>query len=261
MRTTLISLLLLLACVTSACVALPGGQPAALTISAAADVQPAFEEIAKGFTAATGVPVLFNFGSTGALAQQIAAGAPADIFAAASTADIEALARKGLVIPETLRLYAIGRLVLYAPAGATTGADIARIEDLARPEVRRIAIANPDHAPYGVAAQQALQAAGVLDAVQDRLIMGESAAQAFQYAETGNVDVALAPLSLTIGKPGAVHPVPGSLHDPIVQAIGVLSASPNTANARAFVEYVTGPAGRDVLARFGYDLPPAEAAP
>ena len=85
--------------------------------------------------------------------------------------------------------------------------------------------------------------------------MGDSVGQAFQYAETGNVDVAFAPLSLTIGKTGSVHPVPAALHQPIVQALGVVRNSANADAARSFVEFVTGPAGREVLQRYGYDLP------
>ena len=251
MKTASRSLLFLLAFLFAGCVQIPADRPAALTVSAAANVQPAFEEIAAAFTAATGTPVVFNFGATGALAQQIASGAPVDVFAAASTADVDSLSEKGFIEAETVRPYAVGRLVLYS----TTGAGVSKVEDLARPEVRRIAIANPERAPYGVAAREAMQAAGVLAQVEDRLILGESVAQAFQYAETGNVDVALVPYSLTIGKPGQVHLVPDSLHRPIVQAIGVVSNSARAGDARAFVDFVTGPAGREILSRYGYGLP------
>jgi molybdate transport system substrate-binding protein len=127
--------------------------------------------------------------------------------------------------------------------------------------VRRIAIANPERAPYGVAAQEAMKAVGVMESLEGRLILGESVAQAFQYAETGNADVALVPLSLTIGKSGEAQLVPDSLHRPIVQAIGAVSASPHPVNARAFVDFVTGPAGREILSRYGYDLPQGEPTP
>lgn len=235
----------------SACVSLPAAQPAALTISAAANVQPAFEEIGAAFTAQTGTPIAFNFGATGALAQQIAAGAPVDVFAAANTADVEALAAQGHIAPETVTPYAIGRLVLYL----NTGADVTRVEDLARPGVKRIAIANPERAPYGMAAREAMQSAGVWDAVQERLVMGENVGQAVQFAETGNVDVAFAPLSLTLDKTGVVYVVPQALYGPIVQALGVVRDSPNATAAQAFAEFVTGPAGREILLRYGYDLP------
>ncbi len=251
MKLHAISLLCLIGLLLSACVSLPATQPAALTVSAAANVQPAFEEIGAAFTAQTGTPVAFNFGATGALAQQIAAGAPADVFAAANTADVEALAARGHIAADTIRPYAIGRLVLYS----NTGAEVTRVEDLARPDVKRIAIANPERAPYGVAAREAMQAAGVWDAVQDRLVMGESVGQAFQYAKTGNVDVAFAPLSLTMDETGVAYVVSPSLYGPIVQALGVVSGSPNATAARSFVEFVTGPAGREVLQRYGYDLP------
>jgi molybdate transport system substrate-binding protein len=257
MKTVRLTLVFLLLLVQAGCVQIPADQPTTLTVSSAANVRPAFEEIAAAFTAATGARVVFNFGATGALAQQIAGGAPADVFAAANMADIESLFEEGLIEPDTLRPYAIGRLVLYS----TTVAGVARVEDLARPEVRRIAIANPERAPYGVAAQEAMRAVGVFETVEDRLILGESVAQAFQYAETGNADVALVPLSLTIGKSGEAHPVPESLHRPIMQAIGVVRASSNVEEARAFVDFVTGPVGREILSRYGYDLPQGEPSP
>ncbi len=251
MKRAFLLLPFILGLILSACVPLPSAEPVTLTVSAAANVQPAFEEIATAFTAQTGMPVSFNFGATGALAQQIAAGAPVDLFAAANTADVEALAASGHIASDTITPYAIGRLVLYS----NTGADVTRVEDLTQLAVKRIAIANPSRAPYGVAAREAMGAAGVLDAVGDRLVMGENVGQAFQYAETGNVDVAFVPLSLTIGKAGVVHPVPQALYRPIVQALGVVSNSANRTAAQSFAEFVTGPAGQEILLRYGYDLP------
>ena len=118
MKLHAISLLCLIGLLLSACVSLPAAQPAALTVSAAANVQPAFEEIGAAFTAQTGTPISFNFGATGALAQQIAAGAPVDVFAAANTADVEALAAQGHIAADAIKPYAIGRLVLYSNTGA-----------------------------------------------------------------------------------------------------------------------------------------------
>jgi molybdate transport system substrate-binding protein len=239
---------------------LAGCAPAApLTVSAASNVQPAFEEIGRAFTAQTGRPVVFNFGATTTLAQQIAGGAPVDLFAAANTADVEKLARDGLIDAASVRPYAIGRLVLYVAEGA--GAPVTRLEDLARPEITRVAIANPERAPYGAAAVEALQAAGVYDAVLPKLIFGENVTQTFQYAETGNVDSALVPLSLTIGKPGVFQPVPESLHQPIVQSLGVVAATRNASSARAFADFVLGPAGQATLAAYGYASPSGETSP
>jgi len=171
-----------------------------LTVSAASDLALAFEEVGQAFTAYTGVPVVFNFGSTGMLAQQIEEGAPVDLFAAANIAYVEDLAQKGIVAPESITVYARGRLVLWTYPEYQV--PIERVEDLADPRIQRIAIANPQHAPYGVAAHEALQTAGVWETVQPRLVLGENVRQAFQYAATGNVDVALIALSLAIPSDG-----------------------------------------------------------
>ena len=130
-----------------------------LTISAASDLTYAFRELGQQFTAETGQPVVFNFGSTGQLSQQIEQGAPVDLFAAADVRFIDDLVRQGLVIVDTRQVYARGRIVLWQRADSAL--KLTQIGDLARTDVARIAIANPDHAPYGIAARQALQNAGI----------------------------------------------------------------------------------------------------
>lgn len=161
--------------------------PPSLTVSAAADLVYAFTEIGEVFEQQTGIPVVFNFGSTGQLAQQIEQGAPVDLFAAANVSYVEDLAQQGRVLPDTVAIYGRGRITLWTRSDSPLRID--SIEDLAQPVVRRIAIANPDHAPYGIAAREALQSAGLWDALQPKLILGENVRQALQYAETGDVDV------------------------------------------------------------------------
>jgi molybdate transport system substrate-binding protein len=243
----MISVLLL-----TGCMVLPA-QQVVLTVSAAANVQPALEEIAAAFEEETGTKVAFNFGATAALAQQITAGAPVDVFLAANTSDVAGLAERGLILPETVRPYAVGQLVIYSPPDAAR--PVTRVEELADEAIGRVAIANPERAPYGAAAREALQAVGVWEAVQDKLVMGENVAQAFQYAETGNVEAALTPLSLTIGKPGSVSPVPETLYRPIIQSLGVVKASPQPDAALAFADFVTGPAAAPIFLKYGYRLP------
>jgi molybdate transport system substrate-binding protein len=251
MKTVRLSLVFLLAFAFAGCVELPTDEVDTLTVSAAADLRPAFEEIGAIFTARAGVPVGFNFGSTGTLVQQVLAGAPVDVLAAANTSDVERLADQGIILPDSVSVYAIGRLVLYS----TKHADIAHVEDLARPGIERIAIANPDHAPYGVAARETMRAAGIWNTVQDRLVLAENAGQTFQFAETGNVDVALAPLSLSIGKEGSTYLVPAEMHRPIVQALGIVAATSHAAEARQFVDLVMGPEGREILGDYGFQIP------
>jgi molybdate transport system substrate-binding protein len=237
-----------------------GGGPAEarLTVSAAADLMPAFQQLGTLFERETGVPVDFNFGSTGQLARQIEQGAPVDLFAAANVDFVDRLERQGLILPDTRALYARGRLALWTRADSPLR--ISRIEELAGPEVRRVAIASPDHAPYGIAAREALQAAGVWDAVRPRLVFGENVRQTLRYAETGNVDAAIVALSLSLASDGRWTPVPEELHAPLNQALAVIRGSRNEAAARRFARFVNSPEGRRVMRRYGFTLP-GEGAP
>jgi molybdate transport system substrate-binding protein len=132
---------------------------------------------------------------------------------------------------------------------------IETIADLAKPEVKLIAIANPDHAPYGLAAQQALQSAGVWETVKPKLVYGDNIRQTLQYAETGNVDVALVALSLSQQSKGRWTLVPEQLHQPIDQALAVIKTTRNEAAARAFASFVSGPRGREILQKYGFGFP------
>ncbi len=160
-----------------------------LTVAAAADLAPAFEELGREFQPTHKIKVVFSFGSSGLLAKQIENGAPMDLFAAANTDYIDQLDKQGLIVPDTRTIYARGRITLWTRKDSPQR--IEKISDLTRPEVKRIAIANPDHAPYGMAAREALQRAGIWDSVKSKLVYGENIRQTLQYAETGNVEVAI----------------------------------------------------------------------
>lgn len=239
-------------------------QPATITVSAAADLTYAFAEIGKEFEAATGNKVVFNFASTGQLSQQIEKGAPADVFAAANISYVDGLEEQGLILPDTRQVYGRGRIVLWTRADSPL--QITHIEDLTRPEVERIAIANPDHAPYGQAAKQAMQSAGVWDAVQPKMVFGENVQQALQYAETGNVDAAILPLSLSMDAAargdaaGRYALIPQELHAPIDQALAVVKSTQHEAAARAFAAFVNGPQGRSIMQKYGFVLPGEQSA-
>lgn len=228
-------------------------QQVSLTVSAAADLTFAFQEIGKLFEEETGTKVIFNFGSTGQLAQQIAQGAPVDLLAAANVAFVEELERQGLTLPDTKALYARGRITLWTRADSPLHLD--RIEDLTRPEVQRIAVANPDHAPYGMAAREALQSAGIWERVQTRLVLGENVRQALQYAETGNVDVAIVALSLSVQSEGRWVLIPAELHQPIDQALSVVKGTRHERQAHQFVAFINGPRGQPVMRKYGFILP------
>jgi molybdate transport system substrate-binding protein len=227
-----------------------------LTVSAASDLGPAFREIGSLFEAQTGIKTSFNFGSTGQLAQQIERGAPVDLFAAADVGRIDALEAKGLILPVTRKAYALGRITLWTRADSALRFE--RIEDLLRPEVQRVAIANPDHAPYGVAARQAMQSAGIWERMQDRLVLAENAQQALQYAQTGNVDAAIVPLSLSDHGGARWVLVPAELHKPIIQTLAVIKRTTHEREARKFADFVTGPQGQELLRKYGFALPDQE---
>jgi molybdate transport system substrate-binding protein len=259
--------LLLAACVTPAPLdvtsapALPTSG-VTLTVSAAADLSYAFGEIGAAFEAETGHKVIFNFGSTGQLAQQIEQGAPVDLFAAANVSFIDDLAQQGLILPDTVQMYARGRITLWTRADSPL--QITQVSDLARTEIARIAIANPDHAPYGVAAREAMQTAGVWEAVQPKLVLGENVRQTLQYAETGNVDAAIVALSLSVpaaasaGQPGRWTLIPEDLHAPIDQALAVIRGTQHESAARAFAAFVNGSQGRLIMRKYGFVLPGEE---
>lgn len=232
-----------------------------LTVSAAADLTPAFQELGGLFTEQTGIRVAFNFGSTGQLAQQIEQGAVVDVFAAANQSYIADLDAAGLVVSDTIALYAQGRITIWTRADNPHTFN--QLEDLMADTVERIAIANPEHAPYGVAAREALQSVGLWESLEPKLIFGENVAQTLQYAETGNVDVAIVALSLSIaaGDAGRWVLIPGELHNPLNQALAVASSSSHRAEARQFAAFVNSEAGRKVMRHYGFILPGEEPIP
>lgn len=224
-----------------------------LTVSAASDLTRAFEELGAAFEQETGVGIDFNFGSTGQLTQQIEAGAPVDVFAAANVSYIDQLAAAGLILPDTKALYARGQIVLWTRSDSALAID--SIEQLTDDEVQRIAIANPDHAPYGAAARSALQTAGIWDGIQSKLVLGENISDTLRYGETGNVDVAIVALSLAIPSDGQWTIVPQNHYPPIDQALGVIATTEHEPEARAFAEFVNSEQGREIMLKFGFVLP------
>jgi len=233
-------------------------QNVTLTVSAAADLTPAFEELGVLFEEETGVSVDFNFGSTGQLAEQITAGAPVDVFAAANVSFVDDLDEQGLILSDTKALYARGRIVVWTRGDSPLSID--SLDDLTGADVTRIAIANPEHAPYGMAAREAMQSAGVWDAVQDKLVLGENIRDTLRYAETGDVDVAIVALSLSIQGDGQWTLIPEELHAPIDQALAAIKATQHEPEARAFTAFVNSEDGRQVMRSYGFVLPGEELA-
>ena len=232
--------------------------PSPLTVAAAADLQFAFTEIAELFEARTGQPVTLVFGSTGQLAQQIENGAPFDLFAAANVAFIESLRDKGLVLPDTVALYAEGRIVLAVNRQA--GVEIVELADLLDPAVQRVAIANPEHAPYGMAAKETLSNAGIWEAVEPKLVYGENVRQTLQFIQTGDAQAGIVALSIADVPESSWTLIDANRHSPLLQALAVVNGSPQPDAARAFAEFINGEEGRPIMQRYGFVLP-GEAVP
>ncbi|MBW7957537.1 MAG: molybdate ABC transporter substrate-binding protein [Deltaproteobacteria bacterium] len=223
-----------------------------LTVAGAATLSFAFKDIAAEFEKETGYKVVLSMGSTGMLAKQIEHGAPFDVFFAADIAHMEGLAEKGKVIPETMEPYARGRIVLAVRKGSGITAN--GLEDLVAGGYR-IAIANPDHAPYGKAAMEAMKSAGIWDKVKPRLVYGENIRQALQFVQSGNAPVGFVSLSIA-GVPEIDYIlVQEELHDPIEQAAAVVSTSKEAKAARDFIKFVKGPKGALIMKKYGFMLP------
>jgi molybdate transport system substrate-binding protein len=223
-----------------------------LTVAAASDLTTAFEEIGRDFETRERIKPVFVFGSTGLLTRQIENGAPFDVFAAANESYIDQLQQQGLLVEGTKTIYARGRITMWTTAESTL--KLEKIEDLANPEVHRIAIANPDHAPYGLAARQAFETAGIWQQVQPKLVYGDNIRQALQFAETGNVEVAIVAVSLSAQNKGRCVLVPEALHKPLLQAMAIMKSTKNEPAARSFTNFVTGATGREILAKYGFSF-------
>jgi len=224
-----------------------------LTVAAASDLQFALSEIATLYEQDHGVAVTLVFGSTGQLAQHVENGAPYDLLAAADLATIDNLAQKGLLIAETVRLYARGYIVLAVNRQA--GVQALSLEDLLSPQIRYVAIANPDHAPYGRAAMQALQAVRLWESLQAKLVMGENIRQTLQYVQSGDAQVGIVSRSIADVPEVTWTMIDEALYPPLDQAMAVLAASPQPEEAEAFSGFINSEPGRQILLRYGFILP------
>lgn len=234
------------------------GEP--LRVAAAADLALAFEDVRAEFERTSGKKVEFSFGSTGLLAKQLDEGAPFDVFAAANVSFVDDVVKAGACLGETKQLYAKGRIVMWSKDESALPKTL---EDLAEPRYKKIAIANPEHAPYGRAAQQALTKKGVWASAQPRTVFGENVQQTLMFAQTGNAEVAIVALSLALSNRGGVSQghyvmIDPDLHDPLDQAMVVCKGGSKGAKAneaRAFVEFVSSPPGRAIMRKYGFLLP------
>lgn len=239
--------------------AAPATDPSAPLVAAASDLKFALDEITERFRADTGITARIAYGSSGTFARQIARGAPYELFLSADEQFVDDLHSQGLA-RDTGHLYGIGRIVLFAPTGAPLKPD-PRLDDLARRladgPFGRFAIANPEHAPYGRAAEQALRARGLWEALLPRLVLGENVAQAAQFASGGDTEGGIIAYSLALSpelrRRGTFALIPDSMHAPLRQRMVLLQgASPK---AERLYDYLRSPPSREILARYGFLLP------
>jgi len=254
MRTLLAAALLALLC------ALPTRAVAGeLTVAAAADLSLALQPIAAKFQRETGNSVRLSFGSSGDFFNQIQNGAPYDVFLSADLGYPEKVIKLGFADSGSLRTYAVGRLVLWVPRGSQLDIDHEGMKALLDPSVHKIAIANPQHAPYGRAAVAALQHFQLYEKVAKRLVLGENVGQAAQFAESGNAQVgiialahALAPSVRPLGRYALV---PTDSYPPLRQGAVIISRSKNKAFAGEFLKYLAGPESEAIFRQFGFEAP------
>ena len=225
-----------------------------LHVAVAASVSEVFGELAEEYESRHGTRVVLSTGATLSLAQQIRHGAPFDLFVAADVSTPRKLAEDEFLIPETVRTYARGRLIVeYIPTltpGVRKLKGVWKLEDLRNPEIRRVGIASPELAPYGRAAWEALQAKGLWNELQPKMVFGEHVKHVEQFLRTGNVEAAFLPLSLAGSKKYLL--VDSSLHKPLDQALGIVKGTPHLEESRALADFILGLPGLEFLQRAGY---------
>jgi molybdate transport system substrate-binding protein len=233
--------------------------PSELVVAAAADLSTALPEIGNGYQKKTGVKLKLSFGASGALTQQIQNGAPFDLFFSADMDYPRQLIAAGDADTATLYQYAVGKLVLWVPADSPLDVEHQGMNVLLDPSVKKIAIANPQHAPYGRAAMAALQHSGLYDRVADRLVLGENVSQAAQFAESGNAQAGFVALAHAVapgmlGK-GKYWEVPAESYPRLAQGVVVLSHSPHKKEAADFLNYIKTKEAADLFQKYGFILP------
>jgi molybdate transport system substrate-binding protein len=219
-----------------------------LAVAAAADLSGLEPQLAQQFEKTNPIHVRFVTGASGMLSQQIENGAPYDVFLSANAQFVDRLSSFGKLRPDSVKVYAVGRVGILWKDGKQH-----RISDLAENWVRFVALPNPQLAPYGAAAQEALEHAGIWKQVQPKVVYGENVRQALQLFESGNADAVLTSDSLLQGRNATV--IPADWHRPIVQKAGIVAGTKNLEAARKFMAFLTSQNGQAIFAKFGFSPP------
>ena len=254
----------LFALATILCMSLPGAAgAAAIKVAAASDLTFAFQDVAARFQEQTGNSIELSYGSSGNFFAQIQNGAPFDLFFSADVGYPEKLEAAGLIEPGTIYNYASGKLVIWVPNASKL--DLSRgLAALLDPGIRKIAIANPQHAPYGIAAVAAMRHAAVYDKIKSKLVLGENISQTAQFVQSGNADAGIIALSLALApamkNAGRYVEIPAADYPPLVQAGVILKSSRNKQLANQFMKFIKQPDTIALMARYGFSIPKDSAA-
>ena len=228
-----------------------------ITVAAAADLQFAMQEVGTRFQQESGKTVKLIYGSSGNFAQQLQNGAPFDMFFSANLDYPRQLEAAGLTAPGTFYQYAIGKIVVWVPNDSKLDLS-SGLKALLNPSIKKIAIANPQHAPYGKAAVAAMQKENIYDQVKDKFVLGENISQTASFVASGSADVGIIALSLALSPnmkdKGRYAEIPADEYPPIEQACVILASSKNKEAARQFLLFVRTAAMADVLRSYGFDV-------
>lgn len=259
--------ILLLALLLATCASLPARSGLAqetksasqVGVAAAADLSTVLKEIGVNYEKKTGVKVKLSFGASGALTQQIQNGAPFDLFFSADMDYPRQLIASGQADAASLYQYAVGRLVLWVPSNSALDIEHQGMNALLDASVKKVAIANPQHAPYGRAAVAAMKHSGVYDRVAGRLVLGENISQAAQFVESGNAQAGFVALAHAAapgmrGK-GKYWEVPPDAYPPLAQGVVVLSHAQDKNEAAQFLEYIKTKEAAELFRKYGFTLP------
>ncbi len=230
-----------------------------ITVAAAADLNYALNDLAARFEHQTGNHVILSFGASGNFFSQIQSGAPYDVFFSADMEYPRKLAAAGLVESASVRTYAIGHLVLWVPNSSKLDPQKLKMDLLLQSSVQKLAIANPQHAPYGRAAMAAIEHFGLKDKIANKLVLGENISQAAQFVQSGNAQAGLIALSLAMSPAmkdaGKYWELPADAYPELQQGVAILRSSKHKPAAQAFIDYISSPEGAKVLQQYGFAIP------
>jgi molybdate transport system substrate-binding protein len=229
-----------------------------LRVAAAADLQYVLTDLSAQYEKQTGAKLSISYGSSGNFFAQIQNGAPFDLFLSADINYPKKLIAAGLAVSDSLQIYAAGRLALWLPPDSPLDPAAAGLKTLLDPRIQKIAIANPEHAPYGRAAVAALQNAGLYDQLKPKLVFGENISQAAQFVQSGSAQAGLIALSLALSpamQSGKRWDIPADSYPPFEQAVVLLKSSPNKQPAASFLAFLKSAQARDIFERYGFRVP------